>query len=129
MEIQQDHGHSGASQTCRSRRLWAVFEPRSNTSRRNVLQYELIEALKEADGCVNAAINAPEKVAPESRLNPDAVVHAITAAGREAYYEPSTDSIIDKLKARCTKGDVIIIFGAVRTWVTHLVQDMGNTWS
>jgi UDP-N-acetylmuramate: L-alanyl-gamma-D-glutamyl-meso-diaminopimelate ligase len=38
------------------------------------------------------------------------VVHAITAAGREAYYEPSTDSIIDKLKARCTKGDVIIIF-------------------
>ena len=100
----------GLRQKYPGRRLWAVFEPRSNTSRRNVLQYELIEALKEADGCVIAAINAPEKVAPESRLNPDAVVHAITAAGREAYYEPTTEAIIDKLKARCTKGDVIIIF-------------------
>jgi len=40
----------GFRQRYPGRRLWAVFEPRSNTSRRNVLQKELIEALKEADG-------------------------------------------------------------------------------
>lgn len=100
----------GLRQRYPGRRLWAVFEPRSNTSRRNVLQYELIEALKEADGSVIAAINAPEKVAPEARLNPDAVVLAVSAAGREAYYEPTTDAIIEKLKERCKSGDVIIIF-------------------
>ncbi len=100
----------GLRQRYPGQRLWAVFEPRSNTSRRNVLQYELMEALKEADGSIIAAVNAPEKVAPESRLNPEAVIKAVNAAGRESYYEPSTDAIIDRLKERTKSGDVIILF-------------------
>jgi len=100
----------GLRQRYPGRRLWAVFEPRSNTSRRNVLQPELIEALKEADGSIIAAVNAPEKVAPESRLNPDLVAKAVIAAGRESYHEPATDTIIERLKERTKSGDVIIIF-------------------
>lgn len=100
----------GLRQRYPGRRLWAVFEPRSNTSRRNVLQYELIEALKEADGSVIAAVNAPERVAPEARLNPDAVAMAVTAAGRESYSEPTTDAIIERLKSCARSGDVIIVF-------------------
>lgn len=100
----------GLRQKYPGRRLWAVFEPRSNTSRRNVLQPELIEALKEADGSIIAAVNAPEKVAPENRLNPDAVAKAVISAGRESYHEPTTGSIIDRLKERSHQGDVIVLF-------------------
>ncbi len=91
-------------------RLWALFEPRSNTSRRNILQQELIDALKEADGCIIAAVNAPEKVPEGQRLNVDAVADAVRAAGREAYHEPNVDAIIERLKSRAQKKDVVIVF-------------------
>jgi UDP-N-acetylmuramate: L-alanyl-gamma-D-glutamyl-meso-diaminopimelate ligase len=60
------------------RRLWALFEPRSNTSRRNVLQNELIEALTEADGSVIAAVANPEKVAADERLDTAKVALSVT---------------------------------------------------
>ena len=41
-------------------KVWAVFEPRSNTSQRNTLQDELVEALAEADGAIIPPISAPE---------------------------------------------------------------------
>ena len=92
------------------RRLWAVFEPRSNTSRRNVLQNELIEALKEADGSIVAAVANPEKVAAEERLDVATVALAVAAAGHPCFHEENTEAIIQRLKAETRSGDVIIIF-------------------
>lgn len=100
----------GLRQRYQGRRLWALFEPRSNTSRRKVLQDDLVEALTQADGSVIAAINAIEKVPVELRLDPESVVRSVNAAGRECYYEPSTDAIIDRLKAQTKSGDVIVVF-------------------
>jgi UDP-N-acetylmuramate: L-alanyl-gamma-D-glutamyl-meso-diaminopimelate ligase len=50
----------------RGRRLWAVFEPRSNTSKRNIFEEEFAEALALADQVVLANVYQPEKV-PENR--------------------------------------------------------------
>jgi UDP-N-acetylmuramate: L-alanyl-gamma-D-glutamyl-meso-diaminopimelate ligase len=91
-------------------RLWAVFEPRSNTSRRNVLQNQLIEALSAADGSVIAQVNAPEKVPVDQRLDPEKVAKAVTDNGKPCFYEPSTSGIIERLKSETRTGDVIIIF-------------------
>jgi UDP-N-acetylmuramate: L-alanyl-gamma-D-glutamyl-meso-diaminopimelate ligase len=91
-------------------RLWAVFEPRSNTSRRKVLQDDLIQALAAADGSVIAAVNDAGKVPEELRLSPEAVASAVVAAGSECYNEDGTDAIISRLKDRCRTGDVIVIF-------------------
>mgnify|MGYP003311796569 CR=1 FL=1 len=44
-------------------RIWAVFEPRSNTTRRNIFQKELAESLATADYAVVPAIADPGKVA------------------------------------------------------------------
>lgn len=100
----------GLRQRYAGARLWALFEPRSNTSRRNALQPELIEALKEADGSIVAAVNQPEKVPPGQLLDVDAVVAAVTAAGRQAYHEPNVDAIIERLKPLAQEGDVVIVF-------------------
>src|SRR5438034_8883305 len=37
-------------------RIWAIFEPRSNTTRRNVFQSELVAAFKAADQVVVAQV-------------------------------------------------------------------------
>jgi len=100
----------GFRQKYPSRRLWAVFEPRSNTSRRNILQNELIEALKEADGSIIAAVANPEKVAAAERLDVATVAISVSASGNSCFHEENTDSIITRLKSETNRGDVIIIF-------------------
>ncbi|HCN79475.1 MAG TPA: UDP-N-acetylmuramate:L-alanyl-gamma-D-glutamyl-meso-diaminopimelate ligase [Verrucomicrobiales bacterium] len=92
------------------RRLWAVFEPRSNTSRRNLLQNELIAALREADGSVVASVANPEKVPAELRLDPDKVAASVTSAGRACFHEPDTAAIVARLKQETRPGDVVIVF-------------------
>jgi UDP-N-acetylmuramate: L-alanyl-gamma-D-glutamyl-meso-diaminopimelate ligase len=100
----------GFRQKYPGRRLWAVFEPRSNTSRRNILQDQLIEALKEADGSIVAAVANPEKVAVAERLDVSTVAAAVAASGHPCFHEISTDSIITRLKAETKFGDVVILF-------------------
>jgi UDP-N-acetylmuramate: L-alanyl-gamma-D-glutamyl-meso-diaminopimelate ligase len=117
--IMDDFGHHptalretlrGLRQKYPGQRLWAVFEPRSNTSRRNVLQNELIEALKEADGSVIASVANPEKVAAADRLDPEFVALSVSSAGRACFHEVDTNAIVVRLKAETTPGDVIVIF-------------------
>jgi len=54
-------------------KIWAIFEPRSNTTRRNVFQQELADAFADADGVVVSQIARLELLKPEERLNPDTV--------------------------------------------------------
>lgn len=119
IKIIDDFGHHptairetlrGLKQRYPQSRLWAIFEPRSNTSRRNTLQGELIAAMKEADGSIIAAVNMPEKVPAHLRLDVDAVVGSLTAMGRMSFHEPDVDAIIGRLKSLAREGDVVIVF-------------------
>ncbi|HEY6169320.1 MAG TPA: UDP-N-acetylmuramate:L-alanyl-gamma-D-glutamyl-meso-diaminopimelate ligase, partial [Verrucomicrobiae bacterium] len=51
-------------------RVWAVFEPRSNTTRRNVFQSELATAFADADAVVVAEVAQLEQLPEAERLNP-----------------------------------------------------------
>src|SRR5213083_687622 len=68
-------------------RLWAIFEPRSNTTRRAVFQHELPKALKIADGIFISQVAKLEQIPEAERLDPEAVVREIANAGRLAFYE------------------------------------------
>jgi UDP-N-acetylmuramate: L-alanyl-gamma-D-glutamyl-meso-diaminopimelate ligase len=91
------------------RRLWALFEPRSNTTRRAVFQHDLPKALAEADGVILSQVARMDQLKPEERLNPERVIEDIVAAGRPAFYEPGVDEIIARLKPLVKEGDVVVI--------------------
>jgi UDP-N-acetylmuramate: L-alanyl-gamma-D-glutamyl-meso-diaminopimelate ligase len=91
-------------------RLWAIFEPRSNTTRRAVFQEELPAALALADGVFIAQIAALEQIPVTERLNPEAVVESIAEAGRVAFYERDADAILDRLEPMLQPNDVVTIF-------------------
>jgi UDP-N-acetylmuramate: L-alanyl-gamma-D-glutamyl-meso-diaminopimelate ligase len=91
------------------RRIWALFEPRSNTTRRAVFQHDLPKALAEADGVILAQVARMDQLKADERLDPERVVADIAAAGRPAYYEPGVDEIIQRLKPLAHEGDVIAI--------------------
>ncbi|MEM7383614.1 MAG: UDP-N-acetylmuramate:L-alanyl-gamma-D-glutamyl-meso-diaminopimelate ligase [Verrucomicrobiota bacterium] len=90
-------------------RLWAVFEPRSNTTRRNVFQDSLPQALSGADGVLLPPIAFPEKTPEAERLDPRKVIDKLKAGGTEAYFEESTEAIISRLKKVVAEPDVIAI--------------------
>jgi UDP-N-acetylmuramate: L-alanyl-gamma-D-glutamyl-meso-diaminopimelate ligase len=91
-------------------RLWAVFEPRSNTTRRAVFQQELPDALKLADGVFISKIARLEQIPEAERLNPEAVVEAIAASGRPAFYEPDATHIVERLVPLLKAQDVVAVF-------------------
>ena len=91
-------------------KLWAVFEPRSNTTRRAVFQDVLPKAFAGADGVVLAQVARMDQLPPDQRLNPEKVVSDLKAAGKQAFYEPDTAAIINRVADLAGKGDVIVVF-------------------
>src|SRR6058998_34052 len=62
-------------------KVWAIFEPRSNTTRRKVFQTELVDAFADADAVVVSQIARLELLAPEERLDPARLMHDLKTAG------------------------------------------------
>jgi len=91
-------------------RIWAIFEPRSNTTRRAVFQQQLPDALKVADGVFIAQVAKLEQIPQEERLKPEAVVDAIAAAGRPAFYEKNADAIVDRIVPMLQRDDIVAVF-------------------
>src|SRR5208283_3068234 len=61
-------------------KIWAIFEPRSNTTRRNVFQTELAGAFVEADVVVVSAVARLEQIAAGERLNPEKLMQDLKTA-------------------------------------------------
>ena len=91
------------------RRITAVFEPRSNTSRRRIFQREFAEALAGADNIIVAGVFGAEKIPAGERLDPEEVAKAVRAAGREAFYIQDVDRIVERLGRTSRPGDLILI--------------------
>jgi UDP-N-acetylmuramate: L-alanyl-gamma-D-glutamyl-meso-diaminopimelate ligase len=94
----------------RGHRLWAVFEPRSNTTRRAVFQQQLPDALKLADAVLMAQVAKLEQIPEKERLNPKAVVDSIAKAGRPAFYEKDAAAIVDRIVPMLRAKDVVVVF-------------------
>jgi len=91
-------------------RIWAVFEPRSNTTRRAVFQKQLPDALQLADGVFIAQVAKLEQIPEKERLNPESVVAAIANSGRPAFYEENADAIVDRIVPMLQPKDVVVVF-------------------
>jgi UDP-N-acetylmuramate: L-alanyl-gamma-D-glutamyl-meso-diaminopimelate ligase len=91
-------------------KIWAIFEPRSNTTRRNVFQRELAESFALADGVVVSQIARLELLAPEERLNPEKLMSDIKSAGKDAAYLADVDAIVSHVAGRAQGGDLIVVF-------------------
>jgi UDP-N-acetylmuramate: L-alanyl-gamma-D-glutamyl-meso-diaminopimelate ligase len=94
------------------RRIWAVFEPRSATSRRKVFQAEFAQAFGTADQTVIADIFAKDKVPEESRLDPAQLVLDLKQKGKAAEFIPTADEIVERIGPRLKSGDLVCILSS-----------------
>ena len=92
-----------------SARLWAIFEPRSNTLRRKVLQKDLVASLSLADQIVVASIFKPEAVPENERLTTSSVINGIKRNAKPAREFPDADAIVAAVAPELESGDVVAI--------------------
>ncbi|MFH1874627.1 MAG: UDP-N-acetylmuramate:L-alanyl-gamma-D-glutamyl-meso-diaminopimelate ligase [Pseudomonadota bacterium] len=111
-----------------NRRLWAIFEPRSNTSRRNFFQKEYIDALSLADRVILAPVFAAEKIPLAERFNGQAVADAIMRRGVDAHYISKTEYILEYITRVANRQDVILVMsnGAFDGLLPRLKEELGK---
>ncbi|MEO0454272.1 MAG: UDP-N-acetylmuramate:L-alanyl-gamma-D-glutamyl-meso-diaminopimelate ligase [Verrucomicrobiota bacterium] len=91
------------------RKLWALFEPRSNTTRRATFQDSLPEALSEADAVYLGPVARAEQIAEEERLKPEQVISDLISKGIPSVYGESTEVIIQSILPQLKPGDVVAV--------------------
>lgn len=91
------------------RKVWSLMEARSATSRTNILQNELIEALSKAQNVMLAPVNQPERVAEEKRFSPELVCKTLKEKGINANHYNSVDDMVEYLSRNTAYGDVILL--------------------
>jgi UDP-N-acetylmuramate: L-alanyl-gamma-D-glutamyl-meso-diaminopimelate ligase len=91
-----------------SRKIWAIFEPRSATSCRRVFQAEFARAFEEADHVILPALfrsNLPE----DQRLSAEQLVADLQAKDVDARYIPQTEDIVRTVQREAREGDLVIV--------------------
>ena len=91
------------------RRVWAVFEPRSNTTVRSAFQAELAQALSLADVVLLGAIHRRDSIPAEQRLDIEQLLRDISSAGSTAMQFDDVDEIVEYAVGNSRDGDVITI--------------------
>jgi UDP-N-acetylmuramate: L-alanyl-gamma-D-glutamyl-meso-diaminopimelate ligase len=100
---------NGIRQRYPDRRLWAVFEPRSNTSRRNIHQAEYASAFDEANVVTIRLPEPHDKVPVDQQLDVSKVVREIRARGIEASGLESVTQILELLSREARPNDVVLV--------------------
>jgi UDP-N-acetylmuramate: L-alanyl-gamma-D-glutamyl-meso-diaminopimelate ligase len=93
------------------RRVWAVFEPRSHTSRRKIFEAEFAQTLAAADLVVVAGLYQPERIPQQDQLSPQEVVAQVNrwkGNGHAAHIEKANE-IAAHVSREAHPGDVVLI--------------------
>jgi UDP-N-acetylmuramate: L-alanyl-gamma-D-glutamyl-meso-diaminopimelate ligase len=94
------------------RRVVAVFEPRTHTSRRNVFQGEYAEAFGQADVAMCAPVYREETVPIEERFRPGVWVEDLQGRGVVASCHAETADLELALTETCRPGDVVLFMSS-----------------
>ncbi|MDD5556005.1 MAG: UDP-N-acetylmuramate--L-alanine ligase [bacterium] len=113
------------------RRLWAVWEPRTNSSRRNVFQENYPAAFDLADRVVVADVYLAEQIEAGRRFSPGALVAALRARGVDARHVGDPGAIADLLAGECAAGDVVLVmsngsFGRIHERLLEALRARGG---
>ncbi|HEY5923427.1 MAG TPA: UDP-N-acetylmuramate--L-alanine ligase [Kofleriaceae bacterium] len=94
------------------RRLIAVYEPRSATSRRKTFQQEFAEAFAHADEVVVGRLFDPGKIPAEDRFDPEKLALDLHRSGTKGSYIPEVGSIVKQLAESAAPGDVVCVLSS-----------------
>jgi UDP-N-acetylmuramate: L-alanyl-gamma-D-glutamyl-meso-diaminopimelate ligase len=90
-------------------RVWAVFDPRSNTSRRKVFQSDYERALEIADSIIIKEVVPRHNDSTENLLNTAEIAETLRMKGKKAYSLVTVNEIIKTLLVNLSGRDVVLL--------------------
>ena len=90
------------------RRLIAVFEPRSNSSRRNVFQEQYARSFDAADLIMIPEPRMLESIPPDQRFSSMRLVQDLKRQGKPAYCAPDFEALLPLLLEKTRSSDVVL---------------------
>ncbi len=92
----------------RHRRLVAAFEPRSNSSRRNVFQEQYASSFDGADLIMIPEPPMKDTIPVEERFSSAGLVEDLNRKGLKALYFPDTTLLLEEILRQSRAGDVVL---------------------
>jgi len=108
----------------RGRRIIAIFEPRSNTSRRDIFQKDYIDSFDKADIIVIPDPYRKDDIPEGERFSSELLANRLRAKGKDALYIPTAKEIFKFLKSALRAGDVVIFMS--NGSFDHLPEKIGR---
>ncbi len=90
------------------RRIWAAFEPRTATSKRSILQDELVEALALADNVILAPLYMEQKVPAAERIDLDSVCERVSSQNQGCWVLPTNAEMVTFLQSHLQAQDLVL---------------------
>ena len=111
------------------RRLWAIFEPRSNTSRRNIHQDDYARSFT---GAARASIKIAErhdKIPAGEELDVPRLARELCAQGIPASAETTVAALLDEVARDAKPGDVLLVMsnGSFGGFIDSVLTRLGGT--
>jgi UDP-N-acetylmuramate: L-alanyl-gamma-D-glutamyl-meso-diaminopimelate ligase len=116
----------GIRQRYPERRLWAVFEPRSNTSRRNIHQAEYAAAFTHADLVLIRTPEPHDKVPVDQQLDVQQIVEGIRGRGVAASASGDVAELVQQVTSSVRPGDVVLVMsnGAFGGFIPAVLEQL-----
>lgn len=92
-----------------NKKIIAAFEPRSNTTKRNIFQNELAEALSISDHIIIGKIDREDQLKTDEKLNMDQLMNDIRAKGKTVVHYDDSSDVADYIKGKADADSVILI--------------------
>jgi UDP-N-acetylmuramate: L-alanyl-gamma-D-glutamyl-meso-diaminopimelate ligase len=107
-----------------TRRVVAVFEPRSNTSRRNIHQLAYVNALRDTPVVFLKVPEPHDKVPADERLDVNMIVNDLYDAGVMARGSTEVEDLVRLVAAEARSGDLVLVMsnGAFGGFVPALME-------
>jgi len=90
-------------------RVIAVFEPRTNTSMRNIFQDTYPDSFLDADMVCICEPGIKKNISPKDKFSTRQLVADIERKGIDAYYFENTDAVINFLVSKLRPEDLVLI--------------------
>jgi UDP-N-acetylmuramate: L-alanyl-gamma-D-glutamyl-meso-diaminopimelate ligase len=113
------------------RRIWALFEPRSNTAGRKIFEEAYAIAFDAADALVLAPVFHARRLTPETVLDRDALARHFLRAGKLGFAPESIAEIPEILRQHARTGDVLLLmssgaFGGLPATLLEALRPSGS---
>ena len=94
------------------RRIWALFEPRSNTAGRRIFQQDYEEAFALADAVVLAPVFHAKRLASDAILDREAIADRVRRSGKPGFAPNALAEIPEIVREHARPGDVLILMSS-----------------